>query len=339
MREDIEDMNQKGIERFKIQDLKIGMYVILPLSWHRHPFLKNEFLVESVAELEKIKALDLTDIVVDRARSRPIRSDRGPNDSDAGGAEHPAALNIARDALLSAIGDTRTPPERKAEIVRKASIAMMKNLFDEPTAENIREAKKGISEMVKLILKEDETLYHLLNITSHDHYTYTHSVSVGVLAVALAKSLFRDAKNHDMSALGAGFFLHDLGKVHIDNRILNKPAKLDDDEMHTIRRHPTLGFNLLHHANQLTDESRVIVLQHHERFDGLGYPKGLRGADIHVYARICSIADVYDALTSDRPYRKKMSPFDALALMRREMMYHFQKDLFERFVLLFRPPE
>jgi len=250
-----------------------------------------------------------------------------------------APQKVVPDALRTAIRDTQAPPEQKAAAIRQESVAMMKNLLDDPTADNIREAKKGISEIVNLILKEEQTLHYLLSITSHDHYTYTHSVSVGVLAVALAKSLFKDAKNHDIHALGAGFFLHDLGKVGIDSNIINKPGKLTDEEMNEMRRHPPLGFKLLLDTRQLTDESKIIVLQHHERVDGTGYPKGLRDNDIHVYARICAIADVYDALTSDRPYRKKMAPFVALKLMREEMMHHFQRDLFEQFVMLFKPPE
>jgi len=91
-------------------------------------------------------------------------------------------------------------------------------------------------------------------------------------------------------------------------------------------------------TRQLTDESKVIVLQHHERFDGTGYPKRLHSDKIHIYGRICAIADVYDALTTERPYKEKMKVFDALKLMREEMIHHFQKDLFERFVLLFKPP-
>jgi len=250
-----------------------------------------------------------------------------------------AARKVVPDALGTAIRDTQASPEQKAVMIQQESVAMMKNLLDDPTADNIREAKKGISEIVNLILNEEQTLHYLLSITSHDHYTYTHSVSVGILAVALAKSLFMDAKKHDIHALGAGFFLHDLGKVGINNDIINKPGKLTDEEMNEMRRHPPRGFKLLQETRQLTDESKIIVLQHHERVDGTGYPKGLRSDDIHVYARICAIADVYDALSSDRPYRKKMAPFVALKLMREEMMHHFQRDLFEQFIRLFKPPE
>jgi HD-GYP domain-containing protein (c-di-GMP phosphodiesterase class II) len=333
-------MEQRGLESIKTTEVKKGMYVILPLSWHEHPFLKNQFIVKSDADIEKIKALKIREIKVDPARYEKMERE---TPQDAVRRQTPekseAVRKVVPDALGTAIRDTQAPPERKAAAIRQESVAMMKNLLDDPTADNIREAKKGISEIVNLILNEEQTLHYLLSITSHDHYTYTHSVSVGILAVALAKSLFMDAKKHDIHALGAGFFLHDLGKVGIDNNIINKPGKLTDEEMNEMRRHPPLGFKLLQETRQLTDESKIIVMQHHERVDGTGYPKGLRGDDIHVYARICAIADVYDALSSDRPYRKKMAPFVALKLMREEMMHHFQRDLFEQFVMLFKPPE
>jgi len=139
-----------------------------------------------------------------------------------------------------------------------------------------------------------------------------------------------------MHELGAGFFLHDLGKVKVNPYIINKPGKLTTEEMNQMRRHPTEGYRILSDTHQLTQECKTIVMQHHERCNGKGYPKGISGDQIHIYGKICSIADVYDALTSDRPYRQKMTPFDALSLMKDEMIDHFQKDLFEQFVFLFK---
>jgi HD-GYP domain-containing protein (c-di-GMP phosphodiesterase class II) len=328
-------MKQQELNTVRKMDVKKGMYVILPLSWHQHPFLKNEFVVKSDADIEKIQALKLLEIKVDPARYENMERKTPQEGTRQNREKSEAVLKVSLDALKTAIRDIQVPPERKAILIRQESVAMMKNLLDNPTSENIGTAKKGISEVVNLILNEKQTLHYLLNITSHDFYTYTHSVSVGILAVALAKSVFKDHRiNHDIHALGAGFFLHDLGKVSIDSKIINKPGKLDDNEMNIIRQHPALGFKIFNDTKQLTDESKIIVLQHHERVDGKGYPKGLCGKDIHIYARICSIADVYDALTSDRPYRKKMTPFDALKLMHNEMINHFQGDLFEQFVRL-----
>lgn len=243
---------------------------------------------------------------------------------------------VVTDHLIATIHDESLEPREKSRLVSQHSISMMKSLLENPTAQNIKEAQKGISEVVSLILTDDATLHYLLNITSHDYYTYTHSVAVGILGIGLAKSLFRDSTNHDMRALGVGFFLHDVGKVGINPALITKPGKLTIEEMQEMRRHPSLGYKLLHETRQLTEETKTIILQHHERFDGTGYPKGLRRGDIHIYGRICSIADVYDALTSDRPYRKKMPPFTALKIMQDEMIHHFQEDLFQKFVLLFK---
>jgi HD-GYP domain-containing protein (c-di-GMP phosphodiesterase class II) len=330
-------LKHPGHKIIPVLDLKVGMYVLLPLSWYQHPFLKNQFLLESEAEIEKIKALGLKEVQVDPLRSKTARPQLKPEaplkpESVAGGEQQKKAT----ENLVAIIQDKAMPPLKKAELVQEYSVGMMKNLLDHPSAENIREAKKGISAVVSLILHDSDTLRYLMNITSHDYYTYSHSVEVGVLSIALAKSLYKDSINHDLYALGNGFFLHDIGKININLDIINKPGRLTDDEMREIRRHPAQGYKLLFEANQLTEEAKTIVMQHHERHDGTGYPKGLRGNEIHTYGKICAIADVYNALTTDRPYRKKMNPFDALKLMRDEMLHHFQKDLFEQFVLLFK---
>ena len=330
-------MNDSDSPCIAPDDLQVGMYVILPLSWHEHPFIKNQFLIESEQEIQKIRTLGLKNVRIDRARSRPAKAPpAGETPFSSGSGRQAPEQQVVIGELIATIRDESLPPAKKSGLVRQHSIDMMKSLLENPTAQNVKEAKKGITEIVKLILADDETLNYLLDITSHDFYTYTHSVSVGVLSIALAKALFKGTSNHDMSALGAGFFLHDVGKVSIDQSIITKPGKLTAAEMQEMRRHPSLGYKLLHETKQLTEESKIIVLQHHERVDGLGYPKGLRGGDIHIYGRICSIADVYDALTSDRPYRQKLPPFEALKIMHNEMIQHFQKDLFHEFVMMFR---
>lgn len=317
--------------------LKIGMYVILPLAWHEHPFLKNHFLIESEKEIERIRELGVKGIRIDPLKSRCAETPHGGEPQPPSERERQVSeQKVLTDDLIATIHDESLPPEKKSRLIRQHSITMMKGLLENPTSQNIKEAQKGITEVVNLILIDDDTLHYLLDITSHDYYTYTHSVGVGVLGIALAKALFKDTTNHDMRALGVGFFLHDVGKVEINPSIITKPGRLTDEEMQEMRRHPSLGFKLLHEARQLTEESKIIVLQHHERVDGTGYPKGLRGGDIHIYGRICSIADVYDALTSDRPYRRKLPPFEALKIMHDEMIHHFQKDLFLEFIKMFK---
>jgi len=333
------NMKNPDLQSITVAELKIGMYVILPLAWDEHPFLKNHFLIQSEKEINKIKELGTKGIQIDLSKSRPVETPSAgePQASSASGQQKPEQ-RVVTEKLVTAIHDKSLLPENKARIVRQHSITMMKSLLENPTAQNIKEAKKGISEMVSLILTDDATMHYLLDITSHDFYTYTHSVGVGVLGIALAKSLFKGSTNHDMRALGVGFFLHDVGKILIDQSIITKPGKLTAEEMQEMRRHPSLGYRLLQETRQLTEEAKIIVLQHHERVDGAGYPKGLRGGEIHLYGRLCSIADVYDALTSDRPYRKKLPPFAALKIMKDEMINHFQRDLFQAFVLMFKAP-
>jgi HD-GYP domain-containing protein (c-di-GMP phosphodiesterase class II) len=213
---------------------------------------------------------------------------------------------------------------------------MIEKLMENPTTENIAEVKKGIADVVDLILADDKTNEHLLTITAHDYSTYVHSVNVGVLAISLSKTLFQRSNAHNMHEMGAGFFLHDLGKVKINLNIINKPAVLTDEEMQEMRQHPRYGYEILTETHQITEECKNIVLQHHERDNGGGYPLGLKGDEIHLYGRICSLADVYDALNSKRPYRNGLRPFEALNVMKEEMLDHFHKEMFERFVLLFK---
>ena len=331
-------MHGQGMQRtINTDNLKVGMYVILPVSWYQHPFVKNEFLINSKKQIEKISESGIREVILDTKRSKlgGNRRTSHPQAESEKTAKPTTTSSVVPVGLLEAIQDLRLPPQDKAKAVRAHSIAMINNLLENPTAENIQDVKKGIAEVVDLILTDDETSLYLLSITSHDFYTYTHSVNVGFLAVSLSKSLFKKSMAHNMHELGAGFFLHDLGKVEVDESIINKPGKLTEEEMNQMRRHPHMGYKILYETNQLSHECKKIVLQHHERFDGKGYPNGLEGDDIHLYGRICSIADVFDALTSERSYRQKLDPFAALKLMKEEMINHFHRDLFEQFVLLF----
>jgi HD-GYP domain-containing protein (c-di-GMP phosphodiesterase class II) len=321
----------KTLKKIAVRDLKVGMYVHMPISWDAHPFLRNKFLLSSPLEIKKIIDYGITELLIDPNKSQSSGEPAGDAVKTRGEPVKPKS-SVAPEKLREAIRDSSLPAPEKSRIVRDNTMVMMDNLLRAPTKENIQETKETIGELVEMILADDETAGYLTKITSYDYYTYSHSVNVGFLAVSMAKALFRRSDGHDMYELGAGFFLHDIGKVQIDASIVNKPGRLSDAEMNEMRRHPSLGFRVLNEAQQLTEECKTIVLQHHERFDGTGYPKGLRGNEIHLYGRICSIADVYDALTTDRPYRQKMQPYEALILMKNEMINHFQRDLFEKFI-------
>ncbi len=312
------------------------MYVVIPSSWLKPPFLSREFKITSQEQIDKITNFGLASIVIDTEKGEGRESATPGKEISASTPPRTWEPDkLVPPELREAIHDKKLPPMTKSKIVYQCSLDLMGRLFEDPKTENIREAKAGITEIVDLVISDDATSAALLKITSHDFYTYTHSVNVGVLSVLLCKSIFGRSDAHDLHELGAGFFLHDIGKVRIDPAIINKRGRLTDDEMNAMKTHPDQGYAILSETKQLTEECKIIVVQHHERQDGSGYPQKLKGDEIHAYGRICSIADVFDALTSERSYQKKLDTFSALKLMKDKLLDHFHQDMFERFVLLF----
>lgn len=317
----------------KAQDLKVGMHVVLPVSWIKHPFLKNQFTIESPIQIQKIIDSGFEEIAIDTEKGLDVGAVESARQRDT--TPKWEQEKLVPDELREAIKDKTLSVEKKTRVVYKSSLQIMARLLEDPKAEAIHEAKQGIAEIADFIISDDATTDYLLKITTHDYYTFTHSVNVGVLSILLSKTLFKGSDAHNMHELAAGFFLHDIGKVRIDPAIINKSGKLSDEEMKKMRAHPYQGYKILSEAEQLTEECKVIVMQHHERDSGTGYPRRLKGEEIHAYGRICCIADVYDALTAKRSYRKKQNPFSALKIMKEEMLDHFHKDIFEKFVMLF----
>ena len=143
----------------------------------------------------------------------------------------------------------------------------------------------------------------------------TTSENADIFATALTKALFANNDKHNLEEIASGFFLHDIRKSEIPLSILRKPGPIDSEEWGVMKTHPTLGFDILTKFDKITPESRIIVLQHHERHNGTGYPNGVQGKKIHIYSEICCIADVFEALVAKRPYKKRKTFFEALKIM------------------------
>lgn len=329
------------------------MYVELPTSWLSHDFLTNNFKIGNENQLAQLRRLNLTEIEVNleksdtfaviepRADTTPVSENKIVSES-----AHPDARyqrppkqwstdKLMTDDLRNILDDKQLPAEKKSRAIYNHSVDMMDQLLAFPTVENIHSSKEAIYALSDSVLADDETALNLMRITSHDYYTYTHSVNVGITSILLSKELYAKSDGHDLHELAAGFFLHDLGKVNIDPNVLNKPGKLNDTEMQHIKTHPYQGYKILKEANALSEECAIIVLQHHEAFNGTGYPRRLKRDEIHSYGQICAIADIYDALTSERSYKKAMPPFEALKVMKEAMANRFESQLFARFVQLF----
>jgi len=323
----------------KIGELKKGMYIILPSSWFKHPFLKNQFLVQTDKQIKTLVESDFQEVTIDTDQGFDVVADlesTGHGDKDLPPPKEWNSEKLAPREFKEMIQSATLEPKKKARVVYDHSLHLMQELFESPKAENIQEVKEAVYDIVDLILSEEDTPRCLLELTNHDFYTYTHSVNVGVLCISLAKALFKSQGEHNMRELGAGFFLHDLGKVMIRTEVLNKPGRLTEEEMRHIRTHPYQGHKIMSKTGQLSKECKAIVMQHHEREDGTGYPLGLKGNEIHVYGRICCIADIFDALTAERSYKPSLSPFEALKIMKEQMVNHFHPEVFQSFVLLFK---
>ena len=201
-------------------------------------------------------------------------------------------------------GPTPTYEARLAavnEVVRDVLEADFKSNDDSAT---IASAMQLGSMTADLITHDEFAAADMLRVLHHDYATFTHSANVSFYASMLAAEL--GFSRDEIQLIAAGGLLHDLGKLEIDEKILCKPGKLDDDEFRIIRSHPTVGFRRLALRDDLTLGQLMMVYQHHERVDGRGYPTGIVGEEIHPWARICAVVDVYEALTSHRPYRSPL---------------------------------
>lgn len=232
----------------------------------------------------------------------------------------------------------------------------LSNKFEQKSVSgsDITKLKSAIENLIKS-LKNTHLMTAFTSLKTHDSYTAQHSLDVAKISLQVAikfeiefSKQLREESGADsryinqnmLTDLGLGGMLHDIGKKEIPNQILSKPSKLTNDEWEQMKAHSEIGYNHLKELKfELNAPSKVPAYQHHEKFDGTGYPRGLEGTDIHLFGRLSALADVYSALTSKRPYRNAKSPATALSIM--ESMQadgpHFDPDLFDKFKSLILP--
>ncbi len=224
----------------------------------------------------------------------------------------------------------------KAGIVYDSTKLLVKDVLANPTlSENVRRSKSMVESSVSYIIKGQEAFHNLLRVMSFDYYTYTHSVNVCTFSIAFARHL-GITDEEKLNHLGTGALLHDVGKTKISDRILNKRSGLTLLEMELVKRHPQWGVELMRETDMIPEEAYFPIIQHHERFDGAGYPSSLRGNDIHEFGRIVGIADSFDALTTQRVYQPAVDTYPALKIMFKQVS-SFDRKLLEKFAYLMGP--
>lgn len=200
--------------------------------------------------------------------------------------------------------------------LRLKAVSTIKNVFINLEAgktipdKSVEVINQMVGDIIDDIMSNKQLMVNMMDLKLFDDYTFYHCVNVGVLSIVMGMAL--GLNKDQLQKLGLAGLLHDIGKVFIPKEILNKPGKLTDQEYEEMKSHTSKGFRYLKEKFNIPTSSYVGVLQHHERYDGKGYPNSISGEKISLFGRIIAVADVYDALTSNRPYREALIPSEAV---------------------------
>ncbi len=321
-----------SIKKISLDQLKIGMYIHdLNCSWIDHPFATNRFLVKDGKRLQAIKALGVRELYIDTgmgldvadAPTREQVRDEIEQRMEAianEGVEEPMRVPLAQE-----IGRARKLHGEANHIVR----GMLRDIRMGRQIE-LEKIEPVVEKMVDSIFRNQDALLPLARLKQHDNYTFQHSVSVCALMVSFARELGLDRAIIKEIAIGA--LLHDVGKAKVPEDILNKPAKLTEAEFSKMKSHVVQSIIILQNTPGISKIALDVAGQHHERYDGSGYPNKLKGGQISLYGRMAAIVDVYDALSSDRVYHKAMAPTAALSRLLEWSKFHFDPDLVRAYI-------
>lgn len=236
--------------------------------------------------------------------------------------------DISRDLESANIISEDIKIRAKKEI--RSLFSNTENNNDANVSRSMGALKNVIEDMVGQIMKNRRMMVNIVDLRTFDDYTYSHSLNVALLSVVMGAALQLDTRS--LRELAAAALIHDIGKVFINKTIVNKPQKLTVQEFQEMKMHSERGYLYLRRYNRLSTLIMRGVLEHHEKFNGCGYPNGLAGDHISIYSRIICVADVYDALTSDRPYRGAMIPSDAFEYIMSGYNTQYDPDIVKVFI-------
>jgi len=330
--------------RIHVKEAKLGMYIHEVCgSWLEHPFWKSHFLLDSESDLKRLKGSGVTEIWIDDTKGKsPERKSQAMTEVEAK-ASVDAILAVQEEAQHAAevITELHHSPKKlsvaeelkQAEEVCHHAEEQVKNLFNQARLGKALDKQGSINiveEISRSIFRNQNALIGLARIKTKDDYTYLHSVAVCALMISLARQLKLDENTIQLAGLGG--LLHDIGKIRIPLSVLNKPSSLTEDEFTIIKGHPMAGYNILKQGEEFPEEVLDVCLHHHEKMDGSGYPDKLGGDKISLMAKMGAVCDVYDAITSDRPYKAGWRPGMAIRKMAEWSKGHFDERIFHAFV-------
>ena len=323
------------LKKISVDQLVVGMYLQeLVGTWLDNPFWRANFVITKASDVALLRASRISEVWIDTAKGLDVAA--------------PAEVVEAAQASPVELPDAEVAPLQPAlapqpvpiadELARAAQICAQSR---QAVSDMFREARMGkavdaqrVGELVQdisdSVARNASALISLARLKTADDYTYMHSVAVCAMMIALARQLGLDGEA--VRAAGVAGLLHDMGKALLPPGVLSKPGKLTIAEFAIVRGHPELGHRILVSGSNASQISLDVCLHHHEKMDGTGYPEGLKGRQISLYARMGAICDVYDAITSNRPYKAGWDPAESMRKMGEWAGGHFDPVVFQAFV-------
>jgi len=316
------------LKKIPVQQLTLGMHLqAFCGAWLDHPFWRTKFVLTDPNDLTLITESAIKEVWIDITKG----CDVAVSDETSGTATVTAEELPPEQPVVQEKASFSDEIKRATKIVAKGREAVV-SMFQEARMGKAIEAEAAaplIEEISNSVLRNPGALISLARLKTADDYTFMHSVAVCALMIALARQLGLDeAQVRDAGMAG---LLHDLGKAMIPLEVLNKPGKLTDEEFDLVKTHPEEGYKLLLEGSGVSEMTKDVCLHHHEKIDGSGYPKGLNGETMSLFAKMGAVCDVYDAVTSNRPYKAGWDPAESIKRMA-EWKGHFDPLVFQAFV-------
>lgn len=320
------------IRKVKVSKLRPGIFIHnFGEKWWDHPFMSKTKMIFDEWHIDRIREYGIEEVYIDTTRGLDILADSIQLDDWANAFES----KKAKDKLLI---KRKTWLPFREELVKAISVRAsvmeylknQKNLIKSGKPFEINQGLELVNTIIKSVSRNKDALLALRVSQNREDYLLNHSLNVATLMAVLSRDL--DMPEEVISIFTAGALFHDFGKFLVPEAILNKPGAYTEDEFTQMKEHPNHGVKLLNAMEHLRPEMIDIVLEHHERLDGSGYPRGLKGDEISLGGRLTGIMDFYDALNSDRCYKDRVASVEVLKTLFELSGKHFDATLLQVFI-------